>query len=94
MDQTEESNPPPEEASPEGAPDEGENDSSEVQNENETSIPPATTMKTTTMKTFVPTVAGERGIFAPWPKKVTHHGLKKGCWVFLLFYIAKYSYDQ
>lgn len=70
MDQTEESNPPPEEASPEGAPDEGENDSSEVQNENETSIPPATTMKTTTMKTFVPTVAGERGIFAPWPKKV------------------------
>lgn len=24
----------------------------------------------TTMKTFVPTVAGERGIFAPWPKKV------------------------
>jgi len=27
-------------------------------------------MKSTTMKTFVPTVAGERGIFAPWPKKV------------------------
>ena len=27
---------------------------------------------TTTAKTFVPTVAGERGIFAPWPKKVEY----------------------
>ena len=73
MPEAEESNPPPEEASPENTPDEGENNSSEVHNSNETSIPATTTVKTTTMKTFVPTVAGERGIFAPWPKKVTFY---------------------
>ena len=53
----EESNLPPVEASP-------------VHTSNVTANPESTTVKTTTMKSFVPTVAGERGIFAPWPKKV------------------------
>jgi hypothetical protein len=61
MPDAEESNPPPQEASVGQA----ENNSSEAPNNNGTSRPP-----TTTMKTFVPTVAGERGIFAPWPKQV------------------------
>ena len=58
MPDAEESNPPPVEASP-------------VHTSNATAIPATTTVKTTTMKSFVPTVAGERGIFAPWPKKVS-----------------------
>ena len=71
MPDAEESNPPPEEASPEETPNEGENNMSAAINSSATSIPATTTVKTTTMKTFVPTVAGERGIYAPWPKKVT-----------------------
>ena len=47
---------------------EEENGSSEGQENNDGDG--ASTIATTTIKTFVPTVAGERGIFAPWPKKV------------------------
>ena len=53
-------------------PDESENDSGSSNNQDNgdgTAIAAVTT--TTTAKPFVPTVAGERGIFAPWPKKVS-----------------------
>ena len=45
---------------------EDENDSSDNGASNEVSTPATTTVA----HTFTPTVAGERGIFAPWPKKV------------------------
>ena len=46
-------------------------DASDGGNETVSTVPniPITT---TTAKTFIPTVAGERGIFAPWPKKVEY----------------------
>ena len=38
--------------------------------ENDASSVASTPATTTVAHTFTPTVAGERGIFAPWPKKV------------------------
>ena len=46
-------------------------DTSNVGNES-ISTAPNIPITTTTAKTFVPTVAGARGIFAPWPKKVEY----------------------
>ena len=38
--------------------------------ESDASSAASTPATTTVAHTFTPTVAGERGIFAPWPKKV------------------------
>ena len=48
----------------------GSGSSGNQENNGASTTPEAIT--TTTAKTFVPTVAGERGIFAAWPKKVLY----------------------